>query len=107
MQITTNGSKWAGSDPDPIERLFEVLAAEPLDPRFEHYDNFVSVNGDRVQVSGNFMLVSHCFRISGTPVELESLIQAIRTNQATSAYQRWRRELESETWFGRYVERAS
>jgi hypothetical protein len=41
LTIRSNGSKWYGEDPDPIEVLFDTLGKHPLDPSFEDYGNFV------------------------------------------------------------------
>lgn len=51
--IESNGSKWAGQDPDPIEKLFEMLANYPLNRIFERYGNFITENPINVQLSWN------------------------------------------------------
>lgn len=35
--ILSNGSKWAGQDPDSIQTLLDVLGDNVLDPMFEQY----------------------------------------------------------------------
>ena len=40
MNITVNGSRWSGQQPDTIDSLISLLSREPLDPRFEDCGNF-------------------------------------------------------------------
>lgn len=40
--IHANGSKFAGEEPDTIEQLLEVLAAEPLDRSFSGTETFAA-----------------------------------------------------------------
>lgn len=88
MVIRNNGSKFLGQDPDPIEKLFEMLAHHPLDPTFEDFGNFAEpFQGDRICVWGNFAKYSHCFHVEGTQEELADLIAAIRLNQQREDYQ--------------------
>lgn len=112
--IESNGSKWAGEAPDPIERLLARLEAETLDPMFEEYGNFVSParkahhersertgwkdvytdagpiypeHPNAVHFWGNFQTYSHVFSIyTDDPALIERLTAAIRANQATPAY---------------------
>jgi hypothetical protein len=98
--ITSNGSKWAGEEPDTIETLLEVLAEHPLDRRFEVYGNFIQKNprlangwgrvSDNPETRifwGNFFTVSHVFHIETTDRELITrLTLAIRRNQARADY---------------------
>lgn len=86
--ITSNGSKWAGQDPDTLEQLLDVLTKEPLDPTFERCGNFVIPDDQGfVNFFGNFANVSHVFNIdSNEPREIERLTAAIRANQKTDAY---------------------
>lgn len=99
ITIHSNGSKWAGESPDTIDRLLEVLAAETLDPRFEEYGNFYIVNKPITTTSGvhffgNFMTVSHVFNIdTDDQPTIDALTAAIRANQATAEYKRYRAEL--------------
>jgi hypothetical protein len=96
MKIIGNGSKWYGSDEDPIEKLFEVLSTHTLDPRSARNDGFyfepqclnpdVQTPPGTFHVSGNFFDISHGFLIEGTDKELEPLKQAIEANMATPAY---------------------
>lgn len=97
-QITSNGSKWAGEQPDNIETLLAVLAEHPLDRVFESYGNFVTPNpvnmrgepvGGPGSVSffGNFHTVSHVFNIDTNDVDVtERLTAAIRENQKRPDY---------------------
>ena len=97
MEILSNGSKWAGQEPDTLEQLLEVLKTEPLDPTFEQYGNFYerpSVRyDDQYACHGNFDNLSHVFDIRGTKEELEPLRKAIRRNQRTPAYKMARERL--------------
>lgn len=116
--IISNGSKWGGEDPDPIGALLGRLETHTLDPSFEEYGNFASVahgaihhrgyddNGEwterwedtgpiyadapyAVNFFGNFFDLSGGFNIvTDDPEIVETLLAAIRTNQATPAYQR-------------------
>jgi len=97
MKIWSNGSKWAGQSPDSVATLLEMLGTETLDPWFEAYGNFVigadpAIPAGQVRVWGNFLTVSHMFRIDGTPEEMAPLVAAIRANQATAAYRAARQE---------------
>lgn len=89
LTIVSNGSKWAGQEPDSVEKLLEVLATTPLDPTFEDYGNFVlrpCKNKPCWSVWGNFFGLSHVFNIEGTAIELRPLVRAIRANQKSEAY---------------------
>lgn len=58
--IHSNGSKWAGEEPDSLDTLCEVLQSNPLDRSFEEFGNFIikpTVKYDRVvHFWGNFAL---------------------------------------------------
>jgi hypothetical protein len=114
--INSNGSKWAGENPDDIEKLLECLHEHTLDPDFEKYGNFITANpcraahnpkwtgfdnkepqwidGDRlfetegvVQFWGNFFDVSHCFCIYTNDKDtIYLLTDAIRHNQSLHDY---------------------
>lgn len=104
-EITSNGSKFAGEQPDSIEELIKVLRTEPLDPVFEEYGNFVNrtphflhkeaqekYNGC-AQIFGNFAFYSHVFNILTDDAELiDSLEKLIRENQETESYIKARKE---------------
>jgi hypothetical protein len=97
--IASNGSKWAGEEPDDLDTLLKVLAEEPLDPSFERYGNFI-VDLDHqpdtprfrrrpgwLNFGGNFANVSHVFSIdTNDPEVIEKLALAIRANQQRSDY---------------------
>ncbi len=74
--ILSNGSKWAGQDPDSIQTLLDVLGDNVLDPMFEQYHCYrpypfepmvrTGRNGEMFQpwlgaacFFGNFLTVSH------------------------------------------------
>lgn len=124
VYIEGNGSKWAGDTEDDLDELFKVLAETPLDPRWEQYGNFIMpdpcvgvrnpewtwgngepqwIDGPRmyevhvVRFSGNFLEVSHGFSIdTNVPEIIERLTKAIRDNQQTEAYQRYKTQIEKE-----------
>jgi len=105
LKIWSNGSKWAGEQPDGIEVLLEVLASEPLRPDFEDYGGGFYYRLDdpqygymdetqreairgQVRFVGNFAHLSHVFCIDTDEPELiDSLTKAIDTNLASLAYQ--------------------
>ena len=94
----------------PLEALFERLASTPLDPTFEAYGNFITVEpkvGKRddegnfvdsgelchpdipgaVEFWGNFFHWSHVFRVVTNDADLVArLTDAIRANQKTAEY---------------------
>lgn len=91
ITIHANGSKWAGEEQDTIEKLIEVLKNHKLDfgrfgcHGFVHFrdDNgFISrdYHMHNVQISGNFLDISHAFDIEGVYQDLEQLIYAIEDN---------------------------
>ena len=101
--INSNGSKWAGQEPDPINTLVEVLATVPLDRTFETYGNFYQPtpnfcgqfgehnHGSEFEglpcFSGNFFSLSHVFCIYTDDYELISrLLTAIDINQHRPDY---------------------
>lgn len=97
--VVSNGSKYAGQDPDPIGALLDVLGREPLDPDFERYGDFVmrvephiaehyGVDHRRaVHVWGNFFQLSHSFSIfTDDEALVAQLVDAVRANKATDAY---------------------
>jgi hypothetical protein len=106
IEILSNGSKWFGELPDTIENLLDGLSKYPLDPVFEEYGNFVNHNPEWLNpeiaekykgcalIAGNFMEVSHVFRIVTDDSELiNKLVEAINKNKETKEYQQFRREL--------------
>jgi len=107
LEIISNGSKWAGQQPDSIDVLVETLKQYTLDPTFEEYGNFVCHNPHWIKkesneiykgctkIHGNFYTLSHVFDIITDDkeiiVQLETLI---RNNQQTEAYKQAKIELE-------------
>ena len=91
--INSNGSKWAGSEPDSIETLCGVLAEYTLDRTFEEYGNFICVREDGPREGltsffGNFFALSHVFNIDTDDAALiEKLTKLIRANQLRAEYQ--------------------
>jgi len=105
LEIISNGSKWAGQEPDSIKELIEALKEYPLDPIFEKYGNFINPNPQFLKAEaqekyagctsfwGNFHTVSHGFNIfTDEPEVIEMLSAAIRANLSTKAYKQARRE---------------
>lgn len=91
IKIHSNGSKWAGEENDTIDQLIEVLKVNRLDFQmfgchgFVHFreDNGFSSQDYRrhnVQISGNFLDISHVFNIEGVYQDLENVITAIEEN---------------------------
>lgn len=101
--INSNGSHWAGESPDGLEELYKVLQAEPLDPDFEKYGNFVyrnpagSLPRPALRFWGNFFTVSHVFSIDTNDASvIATLIALIRNNQASVAYKDARRQRQEQ-----------
>lgn len=88
--IKSNGSKWAGQEPDSVEYLLKVLNDEPLDRTFENYGNFVYLNENNLETVvffGNFFRISHVFNIeTDDESTIENLISAIEANRRRSDY---------------------
>ena len=118
LYIVSNGSKWAGEDPDGVDDLVRVLREHPLDPRLELYGGFITidpcravrgghngrqwVDGPRLFdvpvtcFSGNFFTVSHVFDLyTNVPGIITELTQAIRTNQASESYQNAKKTIDT------------
>ena len=103
LKILSNGSRWAGEEPDSIENLLEVLRVHPLDRSFEHFGNFVDTspqwgpdgtspspypdNPGVADFFGNFYHLSHGFNIhTDEPEVIALLTKAIRANQERADY---------------------
>lgn len=115
LLINGNGSKWAGSSEDPIEKLYEMLELHPLDRVFERYGNFIQVaprvclsltrdpmtgiqtavegglmyseNPHTQRFQGNFLTISHGFCIdTDEPGVIDKLTRMIRGNQQRADY---------------------
>jgi hypothetical protein len=101
--IRSNGSKWAGEQPDDIPALLDVLASTPLDRSFEAYGNFYNpAPGFCDQLGrhthpkeyeglasffGNFFCLSHVFNIyTNEPQVIADLLTAIDQNQHRTDY---------------------
>lgn len=89
--IESNGSKLAGEKPDTIEQLIEVLKNHRLDIssfgsfgfiKFEEDNGYSARDYDmrNVSIHGNFIDISHVFRITGVYRTLYPLIEAIEEN---------------------------
>jgi len=122
--IESNGSKFAGDPPDPLSMLFARLEQYPLDPTWEDLGGFACLahgaipyrgydeRGNRVTyyqdtgpiykdapyavaISGSFYTLSAVFSIVTDDSEVvEALLEAIRANQQSPAYQKARMEVE-------------
>jgi len=89
IEIISNGSKWAGESPDPIEKLFEVLQKHPLDRTIfrDRYFQLSDVDPTQVTIHGNFCGVSHVFRIrTNESTLIQQLVEAIAANVQRKDY---------------------
>jgi len=89
--IKSNGSKWAGQEPDSIEELISVLAQHDLDLENFAANGFISFKDSNgysnrdyeehtVHIFGNFRGISHVFNLEGLYKNLRPLIEAIEKN---------------------------
>jgi hypothetical protein len=92
--ILSNGSKWAGQEPNGLEKLYEVLVEEILEPRFEHHGGLVARReGGPLLFFGNFVERSYAFRVeTDEPVVIARLEALIAANLARPEYARARAE---------------
>jgi len=87
MKIHSNGSKWAGEEPDSVEKLISVLEKQTLDPSFETCGRHFYRNEEgEFCAFGNFLTVSHVFRINGTLEEMLPLAKAIKSARRRKDY---------------------
>jgi hypothetical protein len=89
IEIISNGSKWAGEQPDSIADLLEVLAGPyVLDRTFEEYGDFIYRNEDgKWRAWGNFLELSHVFNIlADTREELAAIEEAVRLQKERPDY---------------------
>lgn len=97
--IASNGSKWAGEQPDTIDKLIEVLKTETIEERFfESYlidksnerANFCPIRKGEDGYSrffGNFEGLSHVFDISTNNAAIAMrLTNAIKKNAGWAKY---------------------
>ena len=107
--IHSNGSKWAGEEPDSIDRLIEVLAEHTIEERFfgpftvreetedgeskdvTHYHCPIKMGSwpreGYVRFFGNFEKLSHVFRIdTNDPDVVLKLVDAIKANEGWKKY---------------------
>ena len=102
--IHSNGSKWAGQEPDGIDKLVEVLGKHAIEKRFfgpftveerkgeevvdvTHYFCPIKQNGDDTRFFGNFEDLSHVFRIdTNDPEVIDKLTMAIKSNEGWKKY---------------------
>lgn len=83
MEIISNGSKWGGEAPDPIDDLYERLKTETLGP---HWHPFLSTEKGQHQALGNFHALSAVFNVRGTKEEMAPLVRAIRNAMERPEY---------------------
>jgi len=93
--IKANGSKWAGQEPDGIEKLIEVLSEHVIEERF--FETWIDGSGEdkvkrnfcpitktengKTRFFGNFEELSHVFDIETDDKELiEKLTKAVKSN---------------------------
>ena len=85
INIISNGSKWAGEEPDTIDVLLKRLEEYTLDPVFGEFMTLLD-NG-KIMFFGNFFDYSHVFRIETDDSEIcEKLTNAIVKNTMTDKY---------------------
>lgn len=101
ITIHSNGSKWAGQEPDDIETLIGVLDNESnvLDRRLLPFVSTLD-SGD-TRVFGNFIGLSHVFRITGNRDELAPLIAAVERHTQSDRYLANAGQLKCAGAFGR------
>lgn len=84
-EILSNGSKWAGEAPDPIEVLFDRLEKNTLLRRFSPFIHDQGLG--RFSFRGNFIDVSHNFNIqTNDPAVIDQMTRAIRKNEETPEF---------------------
>lgn len=108
--IISNGSKWAGQEPDSIEDLIKVLEEYTIDERFfakygvdrdgrytsnedsiYEYKNHNPINNRTLEgfylFFGNFEEISHVFNIETNDKEvIDKLVKAIKANKGWIKY---------------------
>ena len=104
LKIVSNGSKWAGEQPDSIEQLIKVLEQYPLDPTFEKYGNFIVSNPNKIDHKyagctvffGNFYSYSHFFNIvTDEPGIISRLTEAVKKNINSPEYVQVKKKYQS------------
>lgn len=105
-EIISNGSKFAGQDPDTLEDLYTMLKTYALDPDFEQYGNFFHyTTGKHFEVyhfHGNFACISHVFDIrTDDPEVIDRLLHLIFDNQENATYQaiKFKQKMKEKTLF--------
>lgn len=64
IQVKQNGGIWAGGQPEPIEKLYELLETHTLDPMWEEFHGYHAVRHmGGYSFSGNFFNLSNVFNI--------------------------------------------
>ena len=107
--VVSNGHQWYGGEPAALAELLELLKAEPLDPTFEFYGNFVDhgpisyktgkplLPAGWVSFWGNFQTVSHVFKIVTNDAQaIKDLTDAILANQASAGYIKAREAIQQK-----------
>lgn len=85
--INSNGSKWAGEPPDPIDALFERLRVNTLSRVHSPFIYGAQRDADYVMFAGNFLDISAVFSIETDDQDLiERLSRAIRSNMQRPEY---------------------
>ena len=99
MKIISNGSKWAGQQPDSVEVLLDVLKSHKLREHFARIENDAYFMRPlnlptEFRVSGNFEDISHVFDIRGTLEEMRPLMKAFKENINRNGLKRRNHERE-------------
>ena len=82
MEILSNGSKGMGEEPDPPEKLLEMLGKYTLRKETNDRGLSASYSGCKKEfyVWGNFEELSHVFDIRGTLEEMRPFMRAVKEN---------------------------
>lgn len=99
LEIRSNGSKWFGQSPAPLEELYQTLTEHTLDPAFEMYGNFLNrapqwISEGATQkytgcasIFGNFLTYSHAFDLVTDEKEIiDEIEHLVAENKATDRY---------------------
>ena len=80
MIILSNGSKWLGQEPDTVEDLLVVMQNHELED-WSSFDLVTKEPHKEFRAFGNFIAVSHVFRIDGSLDEMLPIARAMKENR--------------------------
>jgi hypothetical protein len=84
VKINYNGSKFIGEHPDSLDRLYELLGAEPLRRDYKSFSCESERYPGCVQFYGNFENISHPFSIITDETEAISKLSRLIADNATA-----------------------